>query len=353
MSNLIILQTAAPDYRKKFFTELGKKFPGSFKLFAGNNYFEESVKTDDTIASLHKINNYYLLGRKALFQTGMWKESLFADRLIIELNPRIISNWLLLLLRKILLKKTTLWGHAWPAAGKKSSYDKLRHIMRLLGDEIICYTKTQAEELKEYMPGKKISYAPNALFYKSEMMALNGEAGNNIIYVGRLTKAKKPELAIRAFHSIMDKLPEDSKLIVVGDGEEKQALQNLVSELTIGYRVKLLGHIGEYSKLQELYSKAIVSVSPGYVGLSITQSFGFGIPIIISRYENHSPEIECAVEGKNALFFETDNVDDFASVILSVFNERDKWIKKRNEIQEYCHNKYSIEAMVDGYLGSL
>jgi glycosyltransferase involved in cell wall biosynthesis len=350
MGNLIILQTAAPDYRKKFFSLLRKEYNGDFKLFAGDNYFQISVKTDYSIPNLTKINNHYFFGRKITFQAGMWREVLKTDNLVLEMNPRIISNWVILLVRKLMFKPTVLWGHAWSKGGQNSSPDKLRQLMRMLASQIICYTKTQAEELQLHMPRKKISYASNAVYSRSEMVALDVPVGNNIIYVGRLIKEKKPDIAIRAFQIALPHLPQDSKLIIVGEGGEKQHLQDLIKELALEGRVELLGHIAEYEALQELYSQALVSISPGYVGLSITQSFGFGVPMIISRNEVHSPEIECVSENENAVFFETDDIKDFSKKIIDAVQNKTYWAGQRLKIIETTREKYSIENMIKPFI---
>jgi len=219
-----------------------------------------------------------------------------------------------------------------------------------LGDVIVTYTKTQAEELQEKMPYKKIVYAPNSLYYRAEMQCENKPEISDIIYVGRLTKLKKPAILVEAFSKIVDELPANAKLIIVGDGEEKNHLKTLIQDLKLNGRVKLLGHVGDYEALKELYSKTLFSVSPGYVGLSITQSFGFGVPMLISKDENHSPEIEAVIEGENSMFFETDSIDDLSNNILSFYNEKEKWTNKRKSLCKYCKAHYSIEAMAQTFL---
>ena len=44
---------------------------------------------------------------------------------------------------------------------------------------------------------------------------------NNIIYVSRLTKNKKPLFLLKAFNAALKDLPEKVNLIIVGEGEEK------------------------------------------------------------------------------------------------------------------------------------
>ncbi len=344
MKKLVILQTAAPDYRKKFFQTIKDHLKDSFILFSGNEYFEKSVKTDNSIIYLQSINNHFFLGRRFLYQTGMWQKSLASKVLVLEMNPRIISNWLLLIIRIFLMKKTILWGHAWPRKGKNSNSDKLRQIMRLLASEIIVYTKTQAKELKKKMPNKIIKSAPNAVFYKSEMVfdKIPLEDINDIIYVGRLTKSKKVFLLVQVFTEIINELPLKTNLIIVGEGEEKLKITNFISARGLEGRIKILGHLGDYDKLKKLYSKCLFSVSPGYVGLSITQSFGFGVPMLISRDENHSPEIEASIEGENSVLFQADN---FKNEILLFLKSKNYWFHKKKSISVSCKENYSVEEM--------
>ena len=353
-SQLCIIQTTTPDYRKKFFDYLYSNI-ADFSLFAGETYFEPSVKTDTSITYLNPIKNIYLFNRRFLFQTGMWRLSLTTNMIVLEMNPRIISNWLILIFRGVLGKKTILWGHAWPRQGKNSKSDLVRGLMRRLASSIIVYTKSQQKELALKMPKKQVFAAPNALYSKSDMKIAHGSVVgevSNFIYVGRLTKTKKPLFLVKAFASIISKLPKEVILNIVGEGEEKKVIEEYVKKHSLENRIKLLGHISSFSNLKNLYSTSIASISPGYVGLSITQSFAFGIPMIISRGENHSPEIEAATESENAVFFETDNGDDLGMKILETYSHKANWISSREEICSVCREHYSVESMAQVFLNN-
>ena len=73
----------------------------------------------------------------------------------------------------------------------------------------------------------------------------------------------------------------------------------------------------------KVFGAAIVNVCPGYAGLSITQSYWFGVPTIIGRDELHSPEIEAAIDGENTVFFESDSVADLGRTLETVVGERE------------------------------
>jgi glycosyltransferase involved in cell wall biosynthesis len=158
-------------------------------------------------------------------------------------------------------------------------------------------------------------------------------------------------LAIQAFALAYPHLAVDSKLIFVGSGDAEMVLMKQAAEdLNIADKVIFRGHISAHETLKQLYHESFVSVSPGYVGLSITQSFGFGVPIIIGRTEPHAPEVECAVEGENCAFFESDNSADFADKLVLFYTQKEKWSVKKASLAEYVREKYSVEKMVEPFL---
>lgn len=350
MKKLIIIQTVAPDYRKSFFNEIKDHLGEDFELYSGRSYFEESVVTDNTIA-LHSCTNHYFAGRRFLFQTGIWHLLFLKAVLVLEMNPRIVSNWIFLIARSILGRKTVLWGHAWPRNGAQSSSDRVRHVMRKLASTIITYTHNQKKELQHKMPRKQIVAAPNAL-YSSHIMSSEGTTTNpkNAIYVGRLTPQKKPLFMVKGFKEALSFVPDDMNLIIVGDGEEKENLEQYIAENNLENRVLLKGHVSTIPELSDFYASSLFSISPGYVGLSVTQSFGFGVPMLVSRDENHSPEIEAVRDGENALFFETGSVVSFRESVQRFLNNKTAWVAKRKDIQENCKQHYSVEAMAKVFI---
>jgi len=344
MRKLVIIQTVIPDYRKYFFSAIETALNNSFDLYGGDFYFESSIKSDSKISKI-SITNHFYFNRKLLFQTGIW-HLLFKDViLVMEMNPRILSNWIFLVIRKIINRKTVLWGHAWPRNGAHSKSDLLRNFMRLLANKIIVYTNQQQLELKNKMPKKEILAAPNAVVSASMMAFSKLSDQFNLIYVGRLTERKKPYFLVKAFASEVDKYPSNTKLIIVGEGEEKDKIKKYIVENKLSNSIVLLGHISNHEKLKELYFNSFFCISPGYVGLSITQSFGFGVPMLVSKDENHSPEIEALKIEENGLFFKTDSESDFNTILLKAFEKRDFWIQKRMQILSSCQQNYSTEAM--------
>lgn len=351
---LVIVQEAAVDYRKGFFEQLIRELGSDFHLLAGRDGFTPAIVANiDLGPSMTTVSNRFFAKRKLLFQHGVIGPCVKAEIVVLELNPRILSGWIVLLTRKFLGKRSILWGHAWPRAGKNSRTDWLRGWMRSLAQGIIVYTQTEATELSQKMPGMTIIAAHNALYAKAKMAPLcSAQTPTNFIYVGRLIPGKKPQLLLDAFSIAVKSLPDACNLIFVGSGPLRESLIQRTADLGLSDRVEFPGHIADIGRLKELYGRSIASVSPGYVGLSLIQSLSFGVPMIIAADEPHSPEIEAAREDRNTRAFVANSAEALAQELVHFSNNADQWYKRREAISQECRDHYSVEAMVAAFLAA-
>jgi glycosyltransferase involved in cell wall biosynthesis len=220
--------------------------------------------------------------------------------------------------------------------------------MARLADTVVVYTETQATELRALLPKVRILAAPNALYSAASMgTAFADGPPTNFIYVGRLVTAKKPDLLLQAFLMMRDRLPPESQLIIVGDGPLRPALEVMIVEHDAGESVRVEGHVSDPARLRQLYASCIAAIAPGYVGLSITQSLSFGVPMIYARNEPHAPEIEAAVEGVNSESFQENDAASLGDALVSFWSSRERWLSARQEIARDCASRYSIDLMVE------
>lgn len=104
----------------------------------------------------------------------------------------------------------------------------------------------------------------------------------SILYVGRLSSIKGIDLLIRAF----DKCRHENKLklIIVGDGEQRRELEELVEKLELKGLVSFEGFktdIKAYLSTADLF--IYPSVCEEVFGISIVEAMAFGIPCIANR----------------------------------------------------------------------
>jgi len=268
-----------------------------------------------------------------------------AEVLLLDLNPRMPQVWLYAAVRKMLGRPTALWGHAWPRAGRASRTARVRLALARLSDLLVAYTHTQAEELRSAVPGVPVVAAPNAIDLQDDFGFDTGRDRTSFLYVGRLVREKGVDVALRAF--LNSNLPEESKLYIVGEGPARVELEKIASESGQADRVRFLGHVSSRDDLRLHYSEAVMTLSPGYVGLSLIQSLSFGVPMLIASGLMHSPEVEAANEA-NSVFCDTRDLSTFSAALEQAFEGRHKWAARGPEIASSAARLYSAEAMAAG-----
>jgi glycosyltransferase involved in cell wall biosynthesis len=121
----------------------------------------------------------------------------------------------------------------------------------------------------------KTIYLPN--FLPVNTIKIN-RTPSYYLFVGRLSKEKGVSSLITTFAKF-----SHEKLVIIGDGPEKDSLIKLTERLGLSNRVTFLGKVS-HSNLQFYYSKAYALVVPSIWKennpLVILESLSVGIPVI-------------------------------------------------------------------------
>jgi len=102
--------------------------------------------------------------------------------------------------------------------------------------------------------------------YKQTSAALSED--KRIVFLGRLVKRKGAEELLKAF-AIVSVADPEARLIIAGDGPQRQKLQRMAKELNINHKTTFLGRIEESEK-PALLASAAVACFPSLYG----ESFG-------------------------------------------------------------------------------
>lgn len=350
---ILIIQTAVGDYRDNFFLLLKARKDVIVNLFAGKRYFCNGYRTRCNTITITFIDNIFLFRENLLYQKGVISRCISYDIVILEFNPRIISSWIILLIRRLLGRRTALWGHAWSRKGKQSRFRQLRALMRDMSNVIIVYSEQQRKELQlEAKPGIKIVAAPNSIYRKSDINPLTPNIAtdrlNDYIYVGSLKEEKDVLFFIKSYEKLYSILGTPIRFIIIGDGPLMGKIKKYILTQNLKDKILLCGHISDRTLLEKYYRNAIASVIPGTGGLSITQSLGYGVPVIIANKAKHGPEVE-ALSIYNSRKFETGNIDSLVSCLTNMYNEKSLFIKHREDISREIRDNYSAENMIEGF----
>ncbi len=129
-----------------------------------------------------------------------------------------------------------------------------------------------------------------------------------VLFVGRLQPWKGVDTAIRAIA-----LTPHATLQIAGDGEQRQALEALVSELHLEARVTFLGSVPRHT-LPAIMHQCNVLVATSYAsetfGIGLVEAQACGLPVIASRFGGFVEVVAAGVTGR---FFAPKDATDLAA----------------------------------------
>lgn len=164
----------------------------------------------------------------------------------------------------------------------------------------------------------------------------------NFISVGNLIHLKGFDLLINAFNKAFA-YDNNVFLNIVGDGIEKDNLQNLIHQYDINDRVRLLGQ----KSRAELCN--IIRESDAFVLASRSETFGVvyveamacGLPVIATRCGGP----EDFVNEDNGVLIPVDDIDALANAMIDMRSNIDKY--DGMSISKECYDKFSPKSIAN------
>ena len=200
--------------------------------------------------------------------TSLWSCKQLIDRLQPEVIFSSMSNLnMVLLFLKLMMPKLKLVvreNNLVTINTQKDNYSWLRKMayrfLYLRADAIICQAQVMYNEIKKNYPmlENKLEVIDNpVLIEKVEENSPFADYGSgpNILVIGRLSFQKNCQRAIQLFKDWLKTIP-DAHLWFLGEGEDKDALKDLVKALDLISRVHFCGFVKEIStwlKYADLY----------------------------------------------------------------------------------------------------
>ncbi len=214
-------------------------------------------------------------------------------------------------------------------------------------NKIIVETKDYAKSsriAKKYI-NKEIEILP--IF--REFSKTNVKRNNKVIgFCGRIVEEKGIDVLIRAFKIIKDKYPQYS-LEIAGDylgvagGSVINELKKIIEEENIK-DVKFLGKLSD-QELNDFYSKIGVFVLPSInsleaLGLVQFEAMQCSCPVVASDLPGVRQIVKRTKMGEIA---KVNSPEDLAKKIIKVLNNRQKYIKTKKELENFCTNERIYE----------
>lgn len=342
MKKILIIQNKILHYRKALYNEL-------------SNYYNITVLHSGD-KSLVKEDRYKeVISSKTKFLTFEIQHSLFSevrkdyDVVIAMFDLHWLKNFLI----PSIVKKNTefIWWGQWLT--DKNIADYLKVYFSNKNVKSILYTESEKKRLIHEGVKEENLFVANNTFDVGERYKCFQELDKNtILFVGSLDKRKELDVLLKAFSEIIEIIPKSINLVIIGDGEEKENLIKLIGKLSLKKRVSMKGKITSHQDLIEYYKKALVNVSFGQAGLSVLQSFGFGVPFITKINAISGGEKTNIIHGHNGYFCE-DNEESLVHLLQTLSNNQNLARKLGKNAYEYYTKKCTIRNMANGFINAI
>jgi N-acetyl-alpha-D-glucosaminyl L-malate synthase BshA len=137
-----------------------------------------------------------------------------------------------------------------------------------------------------------------------------------ITHISNFRKVKRIPDIIRIFHKIQQKIP--AKLMMVGDGPEKEKAEILCQQLGILDKVIFFGNSHEIDKILSYSDLFLLPSETESFGLAALEAMAWGVPVISSN-SGGLPEVN--FHGISGYLSEVGNIDEMAENAVKILSD--------------------------------
>ncbi|KXK12949.1 MAG: putative glycosyltransferase [Chloroflexi bacterium OLB14] len=163
------------------------------------------------------------------------------------------------------------------------------------------------------------------------------------MFVGRLQARKRIDSLIRACAEIESK----PKLVIVGDGPEKESLISLAKEIYSSTEFIGAKHGVE---LKAYFEKADLFVLPGTGGLAVQEAMSYGLPVIVAKGDGTQDDL---VREKNGWQIEPENYEALVFTIKEALSDVKRLRTMGQESFRIVSEEINIQKMAEVFIEAL
>lgn len=198
-----------------------------------------------------------------------------------------------------------------------------RIIMKILyplADGFVLQTK-EAQEYFNKKIQKKSVIIPNPIKEEFICEPYNGEREKIIVTVGRLEEQKNHKMLIEAFGKLPKQFSE-YKLIIYGEGNLRERLEEQIKELKLTNRVLLPGQVDNIK--EKIYKASLFVLPSNYEGMpnALMEAMALGIPCISTDCPCGGPNF-LIKNNENGILVKTNEVKELKREIIKVLQDEE------------------------------
>jgi len=175
-------------------------------------------------------------------------------------------------------------------------------------------------------------------------IAPNGE--RILTHTSNFRKVKRIEDVILVFKQVYEKIP--SKLLLIGDGPERHAMEELCRKLDLSHEVRFLGKQDAIEELLAVSDLFIMASESESFGLAALEAMACEVPVI-STNVGGLPEVN--IHGQTGYLSEVGDIEQMAHHAITILSDEEKLqqFRKNALAQARCFDIDKILPQYEAY----
>lgn len=290
------------------------------------------------------------------------------DVVISDYYTRLLSIWPMQSLQRRRNQGFILWGIGFHQY-RTPLIDKIRILMVKRTDALLLYSERERKRYVEMgVPSDKLFVAQNTIDLEGIDAGIASATDERLrecrrltdaidapllLHVGRLAPNKRLDLLLRVL-PVLQRWQPKIKLVLIGEGPEREALENLAHALRVREAVYFAGPIIDHVDLAPWVLTSDLVVAPAQIGLLAPMAHAYGKALVTSDNQAmYGPEVQAFVPSQTGGIYRFEDIDDLAHVITDLLDDPEKRRRLGEAGSARVRELMSPELMVQGFLDAI
>ena len=247
---------------------------------------------------------------------------------------------------------TTLHGTDITLVGKDPTFAPVVSFSINMSDGVTAVSESLRRDTQEHFRIRRdIEVIPNFLdfdrFKKLDKdhfrKAIASQGEKILVHVSNFRKVKRVGDVVKVFDRVRKEIP--AKLLLIGDGPERQNVEQLCRELGTCDQISFLGKQEAVEEILAVSDLFLMPSESESFGLAALEAMACGVPVI-STNTGGLPEVN--IEGETGFMADVGDVDHMTAKALEILRNEELLSKLRKGAMDQA-NRFSLDAVLPQY----
>lgn len=227
---------------------------------------------------------------------------------------------------------------------------KFRSSLENYADAIVYYSRFPLQFVKK--KNKRKVYIANNTIENPLKVDCSQFNKDSFLFIGSLDNRKGLDLLVAGFREYIQSQsnPVINKLFIIGDGNERDNIKKNIQKYQLEDSIILPGKIMTFEAKLPYFQRSIMTISPKQAGLSVLESFSFGVPFMTYKNAISGGEHLNIIHKENGLLLNNVSASTISNELKQINASIESFRKLGHNAFQFYNNERSMEKMAQSFV---